>query len=318
MVELLRLKKISIHDDLEKIVLFSSYPNLAYVDGRKKALKHKIDVWKELRDRGFLEEDLKGKLNLKNLYTDSQIFPDFMFKSVIEKRNGKRSKITGGEILELKDSAGSGIASFNSTIPTKYKTLEDIEKLNGVKGNLIIKIAELFDENSKRKNWKKYKRHCFYLIRTNKNRDDARISIVDGAFFETLPEKILISQMFKNIFRRHAEKYNITENIRKNADEVLDYLTDHTLISFSQDIRKSSIKPRLRIMAEAKKEGNPHWRYYKIDEKTSNLILKVNKNSEKSQEIIEKWMKKKKIKISVSKIKHKNDGNFIVFTYHLN
>ncbi|WP_456398667.1 hypothetical protein [Palaeococcus sp. (in: euryarchaeotes)] len=305
-VELLESGKISLHDGLEKIILTSSLSDLAYVDGRKTAHDLGFDVWKKLKPS---DERLKQKLGLKNLYTNSQAFPDFMFKSRVN--NGQ---LVGGEILELKDAQGGNIASFNSTIPTEYKTLKEIERLNGQKGKTVIKIAELLDENSKNAEWRIYKRKCFYMIRTHKkHQDKIRVSIVDGAFFETIPERELIPSMFQNIFDRHAGEYEIPDNIREDARQVFRYLTDHILISFSQDITNASIKPRLRIMAEATKEGNPHWREYGIPEKTFNLIIKADGEAK----IVEDIIKKREMRIQKHKIKHRNDGEFLVFSYRV-
>ncbi|WP_145973218.1 hypothetical protein [Thermococcus barophilus] len=306
MVELLESKRISLHDELEKIVLKSSISNLAYVDGRKTAKKLGFDIWQNLKQT-YSEETLKKNLKIKNLYTDSQAFPDFMFKSIFE-----NSRLIGGEILELKDSKGGSIASFNSTIPTEYKTLKEIERLNGSKGKIVIKIAEIFDKNSSYPEWKTYKRKCFYLIRTHKKDENkVKVSIVEGAFFETIPEKDLISTMFQNIFNKHAKEYPIPDKVKENASQVFQYLTDHSLISFSQDIPKASIKPRLRIMAEAKNEGNPHWEKYNIPSKTLNLIIKADNESKTVRNIIEE----RELPIEIFTIAHQNDGEFLVFSY---
>ncbi|AHF81287.1 hypothetical protein [Thermococcus paralvinellae] len=308
MVELLESKKISLYDELEKIVLTSSFSNLAYVDGRKTANKLGFDIWQDLKQI-YSEEVLKRKLKIKDLYTDSQAFPDFMFKSI-----SQDNQLIGGEILELKDSKGGGIASFNSTIPTEYKTLKEIERLNGSKGKIVIKIAEIFDKNSSDPLWKTYKRKCFYLIRTHKtDKSKIKVSIVDGAFFETIPEEKLISLMFQNIFNKHAKEYHIPDTVKENASQVFQYLTDHSLISFSQDIPKASIKPRLRIMAEAKNEGNPHWEKYNIPSRTLNLVIKADSESKITREIIEE----SKLPIKIFTINHQNDGEFLVFSYRV-
>ena len=56
------------------------------------------------------------------MYSKSEQFPDFLFKT--RKHAGK---LICGSLLELKDSKGGSVASFNSTLPTKYKNLEEIE-----------------------------------------------------------------------------------------------------------------------------------------------------------------------------------------------
>ena len=48
-----------------------------------------------------------------------------------------------GSLMELKDSKSGSIASFNSTIPTKQKSLEEINVING--GDLVSRIAKILD-----------------------------------------------------------------------------------------------------------------------------------------------------------------------------
>jgi len=293
---LLEEKKLNLNEPLEKMILLSSMENLSYVDGRKTARKLGFDFWENLRKKYGNDEDLARAIgiNTTSLYSDSGIFPDFIFK--LENKD----RPIGGEILEIKDSTGSSIASFNSTLPTEFKSLADLRKINGVKGELLIKVLKNFEDN-RLKYWKTHKRKVFYFVRTNKGKEDIRISLVDGAFFETLPEKALISFMFENIFRRHS----VPEDILKKASKIFGYITDHSRISFSQDIPKASIKPRLRIMAEVKKEGNPHWNAYGIPSKTFNLIVKAEEAKDLSFET----------DTEIMTIDHKNNGKFVVFSY---
>lgn len=57
------------------------------------------------------------------------------------KKNGE--KYIDGSLIELKDSKGGSIASFNSTVPTKYKSLEEIDIING--NHLVSRIAAVKD-----------------------------------------------------------------------------------------------------------------------------------------------------------------------------
>ena len=109
---------------LEDMVLLSAGENLAYIDDRKYAKEKGIDILKSLEEASVPSE-IRRKIEKKR-FTKSNLFPDFMFK--VRERDGN---FNGGSILELKDSKSSSIASFNSTIPTKFKSLKEIDVING-------------------------------------------------------------------------------------------------------------------------------------------------------------------------------------------
>jgi len=106
---------------LEDMVLLSAGKNLAYVDDRKYAKEKGIDILEGVS----IPLKIRRKIE-KRRFTKSNLFPDFMFK--VRERDGN---FNGGSILELKDSKSSSIASFNSTIPTKFKSLKEIDVING-------------------------------------------------------------------------------------------------------------------------------------------------------------------------------------------
>jgi hypothetical protein len=82
------------------------------------------------------------------------------------------NKLISGTLLELKDSMGGSIASFNSTLPTKFKTLEEVDIING--NNLVSRISSLIDYPlSLHKDYLTFQRRCFYLkghIKTKKRK----------------------------------------------------------------------------------------------------------------------------------------------------
>ncbi len=297
-VHLIQSEQLSINDDLEKIVLLSSLDRLAYVDGRKKARMYDIDFWSPLL-KTMSPIDIQHMLDINNLYSDSQRFPDFLFKTYLI-----NNQLSGGEILELKDSTSTSIASFNSTLPVEYKTLDEICYLS----KIVCKISEKYDPNSNNENWKFFKRKCFYLIRTNKNRRNVKISFVDGSFFETVPLKTLIKQMFLNVFNRHIEYHNLQdEDIINYTKKGISYIDNQHLIAFSQTITNASIRPRLRIMAEIKTEGNPHSRNYEIPDNSINLIIKNDESFPQIKNQLNSFDKKI--------ITHSFNGEFVVFSY---
>jgi hypothetical protein len=291
------------HSPLEEMVLKST-KDLAYVDNRKDAKeKYNYDLWMGL-DKDWIK---KQGIDERLLYSQSQQFPDFVFKA---KRQNNR--LVCGSLLELKDSRGVNIASFNSTIPTKYKSLEEVDIING--NNLVSRIAQLVDSEAKAENYCTYPRNCFYLIRTHKDTKKVKISLVDGSFFETVPKEHLFYQMFLNILRSHLEKkeIKISPEILRQVEELLSHITNQTIIASSQIIEKASIKPRLRIMAEVHPEGNPHSAFYpQIPRGSFNLILQASPIAK----MLERELPQKVHGIRVFPIYHKRNGEHIVFSY---
>jgi hypothetical protein len=217
-------------------------------------------------------------------------------------------------LLELKDSKGGSIASFNSTLPTKYKNLEEIDVINGK--NLVSRIASIIDGAlHSEKTYRTFERRCFYLIRTHAGKDDkVKLSLVDGSFFETVPKDNLIYQMLLNILHSHLEKkeIEISPEAINQIEKVLSYVTDQTIIAASQIIERASVRPRLRIMAEVHSEGNPHSSVYpEILERSINLIIEARSYDEKIAEIITREISE----IEIFTIHHKRNGEHVVFQY---
>ncbi|MCK4352108.1 hypothetical protein KAW65_01745 [candidate division WOR-3 bacterium] len=301
---------------LEEMVVRASGSSLAYVDNRRDAMvKYGYDFWGELKEQ--LRNDIKFKEWIKTqgiaerlLYSKSEQFPDFLFK--VRKH---KEKLISGSLLELKDSKSGSIASFNSTLPTKRKSLEEINIING--GSLVSKITSVMDGDfAEIEDYYAYQRKSFYLVRTHKNKDKVKISVVDGSFFETVPKENLIYQMFMNILREHLEKreVEIPSKTLGQIKRVFSHITNQTIIAKSQNIDRASIRPRLRIMAEVHSEGNPHNSgfYPEILEQSLNLILKA---SEYEKEKVAKIIRQKIPEIKTFAIKHKRNGKHIVFQF---
>jgi len=307
---------IDFNSPLEEMVVRASESNLAYVDNRRDAIeKYGYDFRTDLKKR--FANDTKFKEWIKTqgieerlLYSKSEQFPDFLFK--VRKH---KDKLISGSLLELKDSKGSNIASFNSTLPTKRKSLEEIDVINST--NLVSKTTSVMDRNfAKFERYYVYQRKSFYLIRTNKDKSKVKISVVDGSFSETVPKDNLIYQMFMNILREHSERkeVEIPTKTLEQIKRVFSHVTDQTIIAKSQNIARASIRPRLRIMAEVHSEGNPHniSFYPEISDQSLNLILQVS-NREKEQ--VAKIIHRKIPEIKRFAIKHKRNGKHIVFQF---
>lgn len=302
-VNSLKAGTFSLHSPLEEMVLKVSARNLAYIDNRRDAkAKYGYDFWE-----GFDESALKlAGIKKTLLYSQSAQFPDFIFKSM---EHG--SQLTCGSLLELKDSKGGNISSFNSTLPTKCKNLEEVDIVNGT--NLVSRITSIKNGALARvPNYYTYQRRCFYLVRTHKDGDKVKISLVDGSFFETVPKEHLIYQMFLNILQAHLDKKDIkvSGETLEQIQKVLSYVTDQTIIASSQSIEKASVRPRLRIMAEVHSEGNPHSSFYpEILESSFNLI--IHKSLFMSE--LEERLTYEVPQLCVFAIQHKRNGEHIVF-----
>ncbi len=194
----------------------------------------------------------------KDWKKDSGSFPDFVLEYT---QNGL---IGDGAILELKDTKDASIASFNSTIPERVKSLSSLPRgvRESVKWYQEAICKPISEEDS---------RDCFYLIRTHKGKKDkVRLSIVHGAFFETVSVRELIRQIWQHLFQRAGIS---PESYREIVDHLSELARDE--IAITRRFEGASIKPRLRIMAEVEKEGNPHT-YPEVPELTVNLILQTD------------------------------------------
>ena len=314
-VNRLRQKQINLNSALDEIVLKATGTNLAYVDNRRDANeKFSFDFWNSVKRQfkdsmGFIDWIKTHGIDERILYSKSEQFPDFLFKV-----RRQENKLTCGSLLELKDSKGGSIASFNSTLPTKYKSIDEVDIING--NNLVSTITSIIDRQlASDKNYHTFQRRNFYLIRAHKDNDDkVKVSVVDGSFFETVPKEHLIYRMFLNILRGHIKKKDIKipSELLNEIEKSLSYVTDQTIIAASQTIEKASIRPRLRIMAEVHTEGNPHSSFYpKISERSVNLIIQVSPDKEKIIETISKKIPN----IDVFTIQHKRNGEHMVFQF---
>src|SRR3972149_4668534 len=100
------LKKGTITSDapLDMTVLRVASEQLAYVDNRRDAKKNGYDFWKGIGISPLISKGIgKGQL-----YSESQEFPDFVFK--VKNEGGQ---LVCGSLLETKDSRGNSISSFN-------------------------------------------------------------------------------------------------------------------------------------------------------------------------------------------------------------
>lgn len=199
---------------------------------------------------------------------DSGAFPDFVL--ACEPHN----PLGNGALLELKDSAGDQIASFNSTLPAARKQISRLAKMvqTAVQHYEFRRSSTCPDE-----------RDCFYLVRTrNKDQAACRLSVVQGTFFETIPNQELLKLLWKDLLDQAGVP-------TAHHQEILNSLAklERDQIAQSRVIARAAVKPRLRIMSEIVAEANPH-RYSEIEGQTVNLVLKAPR--EDSDSGISQWV----------------------------
>jgi hypothetical protein len=242
--------------------LAAQYRPYAYIGARKHLREF---VQEQAQEVGI---DPAQWFGTKKWQSDSGAFPDFVLACE------PHSPLGNGALLELKDSAGDQIASFNSTLPSARKQISRLTK--------IVRTA-VQNYESEHGCACPDERDCFYLVRTkNKYPDTCRLSVVQGTFFETIPNQELLKSLWKDLLKQAgvpAEQHM----------EILDYLAklERNEVAKSRRIKRAAIKPRLRIMSEVVTDANPH-KYREIGKRTVNLILKAP--SEGGRESLERWI----------------------------
>lgn len=232
------------------------------------------------------------------------VFPDIAIRL-----NKDKSIFTGGELIELKDSDSYTVSSFNSTIPSRSKKIEEI-----IAGeNSIIKQQM---EEAGNNIFSLPVRDVYYLVRGRK-KSHTKICLVYGSFFETISIENLISQAFSQV---------LDERLKEIGKEVSDEFKQTILSIFSQQenfskvrkIEKASVKLRFRIMTEVNAEGNilnPK-KYPEIEDNTLNFVLPCH-NDEEEKNILRKaeivFGKSELKQFKIFKIKHHFNGYFLVF-----
>jgi len=246
----------------------------------------------------------KKLLSCKNV----GVFPDLAIRL-----NKDKKIFTGGELIELKDSDSYSVSSFNSTIPSRSKKIEDIiagensivKKQMQKAGNDIFSLPI---------------RDVFYFVRGRK-KQHTKVCLIYGSFFETIGVENLISQSFSQV---------LEERLKESGKEISNELKQALISIFSQqqsfskvrNVEKSSVKLRFRIMTEVKAEGNilnPK-KYPEIKDDTLNFILPCHdeKQERDTRKKLEQVFSKRELQdFSIFKIKHHFNGYFIVIQTEL-
>lgn len=234
------------------------------------------------------------------------VFPDLAIRL-----NKDRSRFTGGELIEMKDSKAFSVSSFNSTIPTGRKNIRKIISSENSKTFVQMQVAgdDVFSLEE---------REVYYLVRGRKGKAQ-KICLVHGSFFETISAKELIRQSFKQVLDENLAGKEIPDEIRSQLEDVL---SDQEDFSRVRNVDKASVKLRFRVMTEVKPEGNilNSNQYPEIKDNTLNLILPFHSEDEKADVLqkAEYVMGGKAMKnINTFSLKHPLNGWFVVFQANL-
>ncbi len=237
------------------------------------------------------------------------IFPDMAIRL-----NKDKSKFSGGELIELKDSKSYSISSFNSTIPTGTK---EIDKIITGENSTIQKQMQ----NAGNDIYSLKVRDVFYLVR-GKSKDKTKVCLIHGDFFETISIKRLIRDSFVQSLNERLDELD-EELPEEWKNKILSLFSKQENFSRVKNVEKASVKLRFRIMTEVKAEGNilNTKKYPEILDDTINFILPLHELS-KEKTYIEKmklvFAKNKFKQFKVFKIKHLLNGYFLVFQIECN
>jgi len=168
-------------------------------------------------------------------------FPDFAI------RVNPDGEPSGGELLEVKDSKSYAVPSFNSTIPTGKKSIDEL--IRGRRSVIREQMEAAGDDI-----YSLQEREVYYLLR-GKSKGKTKICLVHGSFFETVKVEQLIQQAFGQVLdeRLAEEEYEISAELH---DLMLRIFSIQDSFSKVRHVENATVKMRFRIMTEVKKEGN--------------------------------------------------------------
>jgi hypothetical protein len=185
-------------------------------------------------------------------------FPDIVLRI---SRDG--DTMTGGELIELKDSkSGYGVASFNSTIPTGKKPVAALGK--AVLRQMGAEAEALAI------------REVYYLVRGRQEKR-VKVCLTHGSFFETVPESTLLTEAFLKLLDE-----SLPEMDAEMRAKIASVFTQRTAFSQTRDVKNASVKLRFRVMTEVKPEGNPlnSAHYPQIPDDSLNLIVPIQRSGD--------------------------------------
>ncbi len=234
-------------------------------------------------------------------------FPDLAIKL-----NTNNRLFTGGELIELKDSKTYTVASFNSTIPSGKKRIDQIIKSEN---SLIKKQMESAGDNIN----ELLERDVFYLIR-GRNKESLKIVLIHGSFFETIESQNLFDNFIEQVLNETINKdvIDLDNNVKKLLYDTF-YNRDDKCI---QLVNNASVKLQFQIVSEVIAEGNilDANKYPQIKDDTINLIIPLE--AKEDEELNYKKFRavlnyQSSEQFNVFKMKHILNGYFTVFQLNL-
>jgi hypothetical protein len=231
-------------------------------------------------------------------------FPDMAIKL-----NKGKPLFTGGELIELKDSQGYGVSSFNSTIPTGKKVIAKVIKAEG--GLIAQQMITAGDEISSLP-----VREVFYLIRGRK-KNQVKVALVHGSFFETIKIDELISKSISQVLEDRLQQTQI-EVSQEVKDLLATVFSEQQSFSKVRKVDKASVKLRFWVSTEVKAEGNilnPQ-KYPELGDNTLNFVVPCHSDADEKLALkrIKSVFSKDEIStLKIFKLKHHFNGYFLVF-----
>ena len=239
-------------------------------------------------------------------------FPDLAIKL-----NWNNPIFSGGELIELKDSKGYSVASFNSTIPTGEK---DIQKLiEGTENTIRTQMQEAGDDILSLRI-----RQVFYLIRGRK-RSNVKVCLAHGKFFETIPVPTLISESFGQALEERLNELG-TSLSPSMKQKLLDLFSEQETFSRTRNIENASVRLRFRVMTEVKAGGNilNQNQYPQIDDNTLNFAVPCHTEEEQKLHIDRMKVAFEQMNVSnlfsqieIFTVQHHFNGPFLIFQTNL-
>lgn len=165
------------------------------------------------------------------------------FPDIVLKCTKRGDTVFGGELVELKDAKSMSIPSFNSSIPTASKNVDELPK------SLLRRLAAA-GELPERLN----ERDVFYLVRGRdlkaRPAPKTKVLLISGAFFETVPPARLLRDAFDQVAN---EATGLTASISPEVLKAFERREDFARV---RHIRGASVKVRFRVMTEAETDAN--------------------------------------------------------------
>jgi len=226
--------------------------------------------------------------------------------------NPPGSALTGGELVELKDSGSYSVSSFNSTIPTRRKSIQQI--ISGKRSQILEQMHAAGDDV-----FSLPVREVYYLVR-GQHGAHHKICLTHGSFFETIPVNDLIQSAFQQILDERIANTGqpISDEVRA---ALIDLFNDQQSFSRVRHVDEAAVNIRFRVMTEVKKEGNilDTATYPDIKDDTLNLVLPCPDDN-----ACEEHMAAAQLALGTAfddcqtfRIMHRLNGPFLVFQHAL-